>query len=379
MGVGIFLIVVGVLVGGVMAAAPKRIWWATQSWKFRNPEANEPSDAAYGLTRAGGVFVILLALFVGWSVIHSDFQRKNRSEAQAQQQAAEAAFVVPQPETRGLLPVIGYIARYVPVGVSVDLYYTAPSRSVPGYIRTMSERFTYPCASVPTKTPGDDGRLDVTIGLSWAPERLGDMDQNDSCRIGNGAKLEKVSLGPFPAAAPMITTSGPILTEDGKGVAAAVGNVVPELAEVPNADGSVPRVSDRGALPIVGYAIEAGSGGIHKDAQFLEVSYLVPKGVQVEDGISSSSRSGGCQAVPTVSGLGTSTVTVNVRLRWSEAGQHPATDDAQCRAGGSQVRVKTSRWGEITDSTTIVTDGPVSNEAGVEVSGAVPGNRVPRS
>ncbi|WP_336470697.1 DUF6199 family natural product biosynthesis protein [Mycolicibacterium peregrinum] len=52
---GIFLIVVGVLVGGVMAAAPRGIWWATQSWKFRNPEANEPSDTAYGMTRVGGV------------------------------------------------------------------------------------------------------------------------------------------------------------------------------------------------------------------------------------------------------------------------------------------------------------------------------------
>ncbi|MEV0670691.1 DUF6199 family natural product biosynthesis protein [Mycobacterium sp. NPDC050441] len=53
-GAGIFLIIVGVLVGGVMAAAPRRIWWATQSWKFRHPEANEPSDTAYGMTQAGG-------------------------------------------------------------------------------------------------------------------------------------------------------------------------------------------------------------------------------------------------------------------------------------------------------------------------------------
>lgn len=382
MGVGIILIVVGVLVGGIMVAAPRGIWWATQSWKFRHPEANEPSDLSYGMTRASGVLLICLALVMGSVVISDSLStsaaEKREQEAEAQQKAAEAAFVVPAPEKRGLLPVIGYVARYVPAGVAVDVYYTAPPRSVPDYVRAMSDRFTYPCASVPTKTPRDDGRIDVTVELSWAPERLGDMDQNDSCRIGAAAKMEDVSLGPFPAMTPVITTSGPILAAGGERVAAAVGNVVPELAEVPNADGSVPAVSDRGVLPIVSYAIVPGYGLYH-DAQYLEVSYLVPKGVQVDDRTSSSQPSGGCQVVPALSGLGTPTVTVNVKLRWSDAGSGPDTDEAGCRTGSPQVRVMTSRWGKITDGTTVLTDGPVADKAGAEVSGAGPGNRVPRS
>ncbi len=372
------MIVVGVLVGGVMAASPRRIWWATQSWKFRNPEANEPSDAAYGMTRAGGVFVILLALFLGASIIHSDFQRKDRREAEEQRQAAEAAFVVPAPEKRGQLPVIGYVARQVPKGVAVDLYYTAPPRSVPDYIQRMAERFSYPCTSVPKQIPGDDGQLAVSVEVVWAPTNLRDMEQNDSCRTGLWAKLEKVFLGPFPAATPVITTNGPILAADGTEVAAAVGNVVPQLAEVPNANGSVPAVSDRGVLPIVGYAIGAASGGIHNGAQYLDVSYLVPTGVRVDDGSSSSGPSGGCQVVPAVSGLGTPTVTVNVKLRWSDAGGHPGNGEAECRIGGSGVRVMTSRWGEITDSATILTDGPIAADTGAEVAGATAGNRVPR-
>ncbi|MGV0741585.1 hypothetical protein [Mycolicibacterium sp. XJ870] len=228
---------------------------------------------------------------------------------------------------------------------------------------------------MPTETPGDDGRLDVTVELSWAPTRLGDMDQNDGCRVDRGHKMERESLGPF-LAAPVITTNGPILTEDGTEVAAAVGNIVPELAEVPNADGSVPAVSDRGVLPIVGYAIDT----VDDRGQYLEVSYLVPNGVRVDDGGSSSSRpSGGCQVAPAVSGLGTDTVTVNVGLRWSDAGgPHDDEDDAHCRAGGSGMRVMTSRWGEITDSTTILTDGPIADEAGAGIAGAAPGNRVPR-
>lgn len=164
----------------------------------------------------------------------------------------------------------------------------------------------------------------------------------------------------------------------GKEVAAAVGNVVPELADVPNADGSAPVVTDRGVLPIVGYDIASGYGGISKDAQYLEVSYLVPKGVRVDDRSSSSHPIRGCQAVPAVSGLGTATVTVNVKLRWSDAGGQSDNDNAKCRIVGSGMWVMTSRWGEITDSATILTDGPVADKAGAEVVGAAPGNRVPR-
>jgi hypothetical protein len=40
--------------------APRSQWRAMQSWAFRNPEANEPSDAAYALTRLGGVVVLVL-------------------------------------------------------------------------------------------------------------------------------------------------------------------------------------------------------------------------------------------------------------------------------------------------------------------------------
>ncbi|TVY06123.1 hypothetical protein FPV58_02385 [Mycolicibacterium porcinum] len=108
MGVGIILIVVGVLVGGIMVAAPRGIWWATQSWKFRHPEANEPSDLSYGMTRASGVLLICLALVMGGVVISDSLStsaaEKREQEAEAQQKAAEAAFVVPAPEKRGLLP-----------------------------------------------------------------------------------------------------------------------------------------------------------------------------------------------------------------------------------------------------------------------------------
>ncbi|PEG58028.1 hypothetical protein H5U98_21980 [Mycolicibacterium boenickei] len=186
----------GVLVGGVMVAGPKGIWWATQSWKFRHPEANEPSDLSYGMTRASGVLLICLALVMGSVVISDSLSmsaaEKREQEAEAQQKAAE-------------------------------------------------------------------------------------------------------------------------------------------------------------------------------------------KGVQLDDGTSSSQPPGGCQVVPALSRLGTSTVTVNVKLRWSDAGGGPDADKAGCRTGSPEVRAMTSRWGKITDGTTVLTDGPIADKAGTEVSGVGPGNRVPRS
>ena len=376
---GILVIVVGLVVGGVMVAAPRGIWWATESWKFRNPEANEPSEAAYGMSRVGGVIFVIVALVLGGSIISNDLADKEKREAKAQQEAAEAAFVAPPAQSRGLLPVIGYVTEYVPVGVAVRVYYTAPSRSVPGYVRDSTDRFTYPCASVPHKASGEDGRVDVTVELSWAPRKLADMNQDGDCRVGGGGELESLSLGVFPSAAPVITTSGPILAPGGAVAAAVPGTAVPELVDVPYRDGTVPVLSDRGVLPIVSYAVKSGYGGSPDDAKFLEVSYLVPENATIGEKSSSRYPARGCQVAPTLSGLGTPTVTVNVALRWSDAGGRPDTENSACRAAGSRMRVMASRWGEITDSTKILTDGPVADKAGVEVSAAAPGNQVPRS
>ncbi|MFV8165962.1 DUF6199 family natural product biosynthesis protein [Mycobacterium sp. 134] len=231
MGAGILVIVVGVLVGGVMAASPRRIWWATQSWKFSNPEANEPSDAAYGMTRAGGVFVILLALFLGASILHSDFQRKDRREAEEQRQAAERAFVVPAPEKRGQLPVIGYFAEEFPAGPAVTVYYLAPGDAVHDYIRRMSDRFSYPCYTSANVVKADGDRMGVSPELTWAPEQLGDMKQNDQCHVGIGRNIHKVSLNGATASTTIVTDSAIVDQSGAEILPAAPGNVVPELTE----------------------------------------------------------------------------------------------------------------------------------------------------
>ncbi|MBP2453703.1 DUF6199 family natural product biosynthesis protein [Mycolicibacterium lutetiense] len=217
--------------GGVMAASPRRIWWVTESWKFRNPEANEPSDTAYGMTRAGGVFVILLALFLGASIIHSDLQRQNRREAEEQRKAAEAAFVVPPPEDRGGLPVVGYFADPTPGGMRVYVYYLAPGGAVHQYIRTMSDKFSYPCYTSASVTKAGGDRMSANPELYWAPKKIGDMSRSDMCRPGTGLVVHGVSLDDVTAETTIVTDSAIVDRDGAEIMPAAPGNVVPKLVE----------------------------------------------------------------------------------------------------------------------------------------------------
>lgn len=234
MGAGIFVIVVGVLVGGALAASPRRLWWAMQSWKFRNPEANEPSDIAYGMTRASGVFVIIVSLVLGGVFIGDEISKsaadKRQREAEAQQRAAEAAFVVPPPEQRGPLPVIGYFAEPTARSATITVYYQAPAIAVDQYFRSMSNGDSYPCYTSPIVNPAGEERITVSPELIWAPEKLGDMSKVGACRPGEGLAVRAVQVDDAAVGTTVVTDSA-IIDPNGTEIRrAAPGNSVPKLS-----------------------------------------------------------------------------------------------------------------------------------------------------
>ncbi|MFG2042891.1 DUF6199 family natural product biosynthesis protein [Dactylosporangium sp. NPDC048998] len=55
-----FILLLALLLWGVIS--PESQWRTLQAWSYRNPEANEPSDTAYTLTRIGSA--IALAVLV---------------------------------------------------------------------------------------------------------------------------------------------------------------------------------------------------------------------------------------------------------------------------------------------------------------------------
>ncbi|WP_066903548.1 DUF6199 family natural product biosynthesis protein [Mycolicibacterium houstonense] len=236
MGTGILVIVVGVLAGAVMVAWPRRLWWVTESWKFKNPEANEPSDTVYGLTRAGGVGLVIVALFLGGSIISDDLSAKRKREAEQAQAAVEAAFVAPAPENRGPLPVIGYFTQKFPKSLRVTVYYLAPGESVRAEIRESASRgpnkWNFPCYTYGGAGPVKAGPLLVNPELFWAPKELGDLAKSDGCRLGVGHKVHETSRFVDGSVAPPIVTDSAIVDRNGTEILpAAAGNVVPKLTQ----------------------------------------------------------------------------------------------------------------------------------------------------
>ncbi|MCO8275813.1 hypothetical protein M1L60_35060 [Actinoplanes sp. TRM 88003] len=70
----------GLIIGGVLliafalwtVIAPRQQWLMLNAWRYRDPDANEPSDLAYNLGRAAGVGTILLVVILGGYLIRAD-------------------------------------------------------------------------------------------------------------------------------------------------------------------------------------------------------------------------------------------------------------------------------------------------------------------
>jgi hypothetical protein len=338
---------------------------------------------SYGLTRVGGVLLIVFALIFGSMLIGDDRKQAAEQRAQQDRAQAEADFVAPPPESRGPLPVLGYFAREVPAGgFSVDLYYLAPSRSFPAQLRNMAEsmgsaRLSYPCYSAPMERRGDDGRITVDVELRWAPQELGDLDDGDSCRMGRSHKIERLSLGRFPAVPPIVTDM-PIAAVDGvESAAAAPGNVVPKLTDKPDTNGNRATVSLRGRIPIVGYEISASDHPDRTGENAFFITYLRPEGADTHPGDEADGPRGGCEIIPTIR-RSPDAVTIDLRLFWSNPhGYYKDEDDRRCVIGTSWSRPGTTSWGWVTGRPAFFTDGPVADSAGRTVLPANPGNRLP--
>jgi hypothetical protein len=78
---------VGILIGGVAliafalwtVIAPRQQWQVLNAWRYRDPDANEPSDLSYNLGRAAGVGTILLVLVLGFIVIRNEHSPEARA------------------------------------------------------------------------------------------------------------------------------------------------------------------------------------------------------------------------------------------------------------------------------------------------------------
>lgn len=93
---------------------PRGAWRIAESWKFRNPEANEPSDTAYELSRVGSVLALIGLLVCGvmfWNLSRDAEQDRAERATSSSTTPYERPDLSPKQSTADLGPgtVLGYV------------------------------------------------------------------------------------------------------------------------------------------------------------------------------------------------------------------------------------------------------------------------------
>jgi len=59
--VWVFIVLAVLIAVGIWGVVnPRSLYWTLHAWKYRNPEANEPSDVSYGLTRVSSLVGVVI-------------------------------------------------------------------------------------------------------------------------------------------------------------------------------------------------------------------------------------------------------------------------------------------------------------------------------
>jgi hypothetical protein len=360
--------VIGAAIGGLLLAAPLGLELIRDRFRLAIP-ADRVSETVPWLCRGAGVAVVIFALVLGCVKVvdarsQAVLERDQRMLAQA-----EADFVPPAPEPRGMLPVVGYLATPQGDGMTgVTVFYAAPPDSVMGKHREFGGDGRSPCYAEPISEASSDG-VSFRAELVWAPQTFSDAQHDQSCSVAVRHQIKEFDLGAVPNA-DAVRTDGPLIAPSGTVVVpAGPANAVPPLNERPETDQTTITKYDRGEIPIVGY---------QDDGPLKRLSFLVPSNANARAAGADGVATGGCEVVPVIHRVEPSSVTVGLRLVWSDPdGALPAEDDASCHLGTSWAGVKTARWTEIPAETTLLTNGPIVDPAGVVVLAAAVGNVVP--
>lgn len=237
-GLAIVVLVIGIPIGLYMLLRPKHVWWTFESWKYKNPEANEPSETAYGLSALSGGGVIVAAIilaWVAWSTEKDQRAAEDRRQVEAAEQKAIDEYVAPKPENRGQLPVIGYVVTPQQNGrQTYEVFFLQPPDVYPADIKNFgAEKGWFNCV---TRVGESRKTNPVTVSahLSWEPTAPPDDGEADKCTVDALAQSSEIDSEFFSLETPSpIVTDSAIVDVNGKVLMpAGPGNAVPKL-EVP--------------------------------------------------------------------------------------------------------------------------------------------------
>lgn len=237
MALAIVILLVGIPVGLFMLFKPRAVWWALQSWKYRNPEANEPSDAAYAMSALSGLMVIVAVVIIAvlaWTRPDPSDRYTSSTSTSASVSYTPKPPPAP-PQNRGVIPIVAYHLMDGGNGrfkgkTYLNVSYLVPDdgNAVAGGMNTEPDSG---CEVMQTVTGLGIDRVTVDLHLSWV-DRYGyaKPGADDRCRVGKWSPY--VSTMVVTEIQPGITvlTNGPIVDKTAQVLQpAAPGNAVPNL------------------------------------------------------------------------------------------------------------------------------------------------------
>jgi len=85
------VLVISLLVCGVLGLwamiSPRSMYWTLTAWQYRHPEAVEPSDAAYSVTRVSGgimlVFVVGITIWIAATTVQTQSEQQTQEDCRS--------------------------------------------------------------------------------------------------------------------------------------------------------------------------------------------------------------------------------------------------------------------------------------------------------
>lgn len=234
----IIILLIGLPIGLFMLLKPRALWWTFQSWRYKNPEANEPSDAAYAMSAFSGLIVIVAVVIVAvvaWT--RPDPADRRASTASSRPSTSSSYTPKPRPappQNRGVIPIVAYELMDGRSDRFKGKTYLNVSYLVPKDGATAGGMNTEPrdgCEVMQTVSGLGTDRVTVDLHLSWV-DRYGyaKPGADEKCRVGNWSPWVSTMVVTEVRPGTTAVTNGPIVDKTARVLEpAAPGNAVPNL------------------------------------------------------------------------------------------------------------------------------------------------------
>jgi hypothetical protein len=214
MGLGIVVLLIGIPINFLMWFKPRELWRAIESWKFRNPQANEPSDFAYRLGAIGTTALTVLLAVLAFTRPDSVDSASTTSTGSPYPSRTSTTLLLPPPTafmpppgmTRGALPMIGYLTTPQPDGsLTATVYFWAPE--VTSKVPAGNPPPPAPCELGPNVQGAGTDHVTVDVELVWLPTTTSGLPMNYDCNPTRGHQVRRsYVIGPVSATAKLFTS-----------------------------------------------------------------------------------------------------------------------------------------------------------------------------